>query len=88
MRKRSIAVLAAMLTLSLTACGSTPDCGVLPPPTVEQKAASEQAVRGEGVEVEVELENDMGTTECVVEDGQWVDHTDADEAALPAPRGA
>lgn len=73
--------LGLVLVLGLAACGSSPDCGTLPAPTAEQKAAAAQNVRGEAVEVEVELENEIGTAECVVQGNEWVDVTDADEAA-------
>lgn len=69
-----VAALAVVL-LSASSCES-PDCGTLPKPTAEQVAAAEQVVRGEAVEVEVELENDAGKSECVVEDGQWINATD------------
>lgn len=80
MRIRYFALTNATLSVALlaTACGSatTPDCATLPPPTPEQIAVANQALLGEPIEVEVELENEMGTTECVLIGDRWLDHTD------------
>ena len=73
---KTILILAAG-TLALTGCGS-PDCSTLPAPTSAQKQAAREVVRSQAVEVEVELENSSGSTECVVDSdtGRW---TDVDE---------
>lgn len=79
--RRVPAALAALplAVLGLTGC-ERPDCSLLGQPDPRLVAASEVVVAGEAVEVEAELENEVGTAECVVIDGRWVDTTDVDEA--------
>ena len=72
------ATVSGVLLLTGASSCETPDCGSLPAPTSAQVQAAREVVRGEAVEVEVELENEVGTAECVVDSdtGGWVNVTD------------